>query len=125
MNENHFVFEDVPYRAEAVKPNVRNKCNKCVFKEKRECGFWRDIPYCSAECRDDGRSVVFVKATTNFDRIAESPEALAKQMVYSAFDEFDGEEWFGITGNKIRESFKNKEEAVTATVKWLNEEVEE
>ena len=61
---------------------------------------------------------------TNFEKITESPEALAEKVVYSAFDEFDGNEWFGITGNKIRESFKNKEEAVAATLEWLNEEVE-
>lgn len=61
---------------------------------------------------------------TNFDRITESPEAMAEQLVYSYYDEFDGDKWFGVTGKGIRESFNTKEEAITATLKWLNMEAE-
>ena len=32
------------------------------------------------------------------------------------------DEWFGVTGKGIRESFNTKEEAVTATLEWLNKE---
>lgn len=62
---------------------------------------------------------------TNFDRITESPEALAEQLVYHHYDEFNGDEWFGVTGDGIRESFKTRKESVTVTLEWLKKEKEE
>lgn len=62
---------------------------------------------------------------TNFEQITESPEALAEQMVYSAWDGFNGYLWSGVKSTGIRHAFKTKEDAVAATLKWLNEEVEE
>lgn len=122
---NEFLFEGKKYRAVPEQQGKKLKCDLCAFGKTHECIRFDSFPSCSERFRKDKRSVYFEEVTINFDRIAESPEALAEQMVYSAFDEFDGEEWFGITGNKIRESFKNKEEAVAATLKWLNDEVEE
>lgn len=61
---------------------------------------------------------------TNFERITESPAALAGHLVYSHYDEFGGNEWFGVTGDGIRESFKTRDEAVIATLEWLKNEVE-
>ena len=61
---------------------------------------------------------------TNFEQITESPEALAEQLVYHYYDEFNGDEWFGVTGDGIRESFKTRDEAVIATLEWLGKEVE-
>ena len=61
---------------------------------------------------------------TNFDRITESPEALAENRVAASFDENGCFVWVGIVGGKHK-YFKNREEAVESTLKWLNEEVEE
>lgn len=61
---------------------------------------------------------------TNFEKITESPEAMAEHLVYSYYDEFDGDEWFGVTGDGIRESFKTRDEAVIATLEWLGKEAE-
>lgn len=61
---------------------------------------------------------------TNFERITESPETLAKQLVYHYYDEFNGDVWFGVTGDGIRESFKTRDEAVIATLEWLGKDVE-
>lgn len=61
---------------------------------------------------------------TNFERITGDPKILAEQLVYSHYDEFDGDVWFGVTGDGIRESFKTRDEAVIATLEWLNKEVE-
>ena len=61
---------------------------------------------------------------TNFERITKSPEALAERLVYHHHDEFNGDEWFGVTGDGIRESFKTRENAVIATLVWLKNEVE-
>lgn len=116
-------FDGKIYKAVPVKDGDSH-CEKCAFNHCGECEYVAEIPQCDRIARTDGKDVYFIETKTNFDRITESQEALAEQMVYSAFDEFDGNEWFGITGNKIRESFKNKEEAVAATLKWLNEEVE-
>ena len=62
---------------------------------------------------------------TNFERITGDPKILAEQLVYSRYDEFDGDVWFGVTGDGIRESFKTRENAVIATLVWLKNEVEE
>lgn len=60
---------------------------------------------------------------TNFEQITESPEALAENLVYHRYDEFGSDEWFGVTGDGIRESFKTRENAVIATLVWLKNEV--
>lgn len=48
---------------------------------------------------------------TNFERITGDPKILAEQLVYSHYDEFDGDVWFGVTGDGIRESFRTRENA--------------
>lgn len=60
----------------------------------------------------------------NVDRITADPKILAEKLVYSRYDEFEGDEWFGVTGDGIRESFRTREEAVIATLEWLEKEVE-
>ena len=60
----------------------------------------------------------------NVDRITGGPKILAEHLVYSRHDEFDGDEWFGVTGDGIRESFKTRKESVTVTLEWLKKEVE-
>ena len=62
---------------------------------------------------------------TNIERITADPKILAEQLVYSHYDEFDGDVWFGVTGDGIRESFKTRENAVIATLEWLKKEKEE
>lgn len=56
---------------------------------------------------------------TNFEKITESPKDLAEQLVYHHYDEFKGDEWFGVTGDGIREAFKTRKEAVAVTLEWL------
>ena len=60
----------------------------------------------------------------NFDRITGDPKILAENLVYHRYGEFSGDEWFGVTGDGIRESFKTRDEAVIATLEWLGKEVE-
>lgn len=118
-----FTFDGKYYKTVALK-NGEEHCEKCAFNECSECEYSPSIPACDADKREDGLNVYFVQLKTNFDRITESQEALAKQLVYSYYDEFDGDKWFGVTGKGIRESFNTKEEAITATLKWLNMEAE-
>lgn len=120
MNENYFTFNHIRYRVEEVKENDRSKCSKCAFREHRECDYWSDIPECSKACRKDGRSVVFVEAKRNFEKITASPESLANFLVYRA-----GNHWFGCTSMKENRSFDSRGEAITATQEWLEREVEE
>ena len=82
------------------------------------------IPYCDADKRNDGKNVYFVETKTNFDRITSGQKILAEQLVYHYYDEFNGDEWFGVTGDGIRESFKTREKAVIATLEWLGKEVD-
>lgn len=103
--------------------NWEEHCEKCAFLLNNECEIFDDIPRCEATERADGKNVYFLEVKTNFDQITESPEALAEQIVYHHHDEFNGDEWFGVTGDGIRESFKTREKAVIATLEWLGKEV--
>lgn len=100
-------------------------CEKCAFGKYRECEYVAVIPECDSYMRDDGKDVYFIEARSSFDRITVSPEALAEQLVYHHYDEFNGDEWFGVTGDGIRESFKTRKESVTVTLEWLKKEKEE
>ena len=115
-----FVFDGKIYKAVPVKDGDSH-CEKCAFDYCRECEYVPEIPECDSKMRDDGKDVYFVEARTNFDRITESPEAMAEKLVYSAWDGFHGYRWSGIV-NGIRFAFNTKEEAITATLKWLNKE---
>lgn len=62
---------------------------------------------------------------TNFERITESQEALANAIVrlwvrYTR--EFPSFVWLGIKDNENYESFNKWEEAVSATLEWLEKE---
>ena len=118
-----FTFDGKHYKTVALK-NGEEHCEKCSFNECRECEYSPAIPACDADKREDGLNIYFVSLKTNFDRITESPEALAEQLVYSSWDGFHGDRWSGIV-NGIRFAFNTKKEAVTATLKWLNEEADE
>lgn len=122
MNEK-FVFDGKIYKVIPVKDGEKH-CEKCAFDKYRECEYVAVIPECDSHMRDDGKDVYFIEARSNFDRITVSPEALAEQLVYHHYDEFNGNEWFGVTGDGIRESFKTRDEAVIATLEWLGKEVE-
>ena len=60
---------------------------------------------------------------TNFEKITESPEALAEQLVYSAWDGFNETVFSGIVSDGIRYEYKKRKEAVAATLEWLRREV--
>lgn len=122
MNEL-FEFEGRMYKAVPLKAGEFH-CDNCSFHECRECEYEPDIPDCDDDKRDDGNDVYFVEVKTNFDRITVDQRTLAEQLVYSHYDEFDGDVWFGVTGDGIRESFKMRENAVIATLEWLRREVE-
>lgn len=101
-------------------------CEKCAFLLNNECeNFNDDIPRCEAIDRKDGKNVYFLEVKTNFDKITVSPEALAEQLVYSAWDGFNGTLFSGIASDGIRYSYKTREEAVAVTLEWLKKEVEE
>lgn len=62
---------------------------------------------------------------TNFEKITASPEALADAIVrlwvrYTR--EFPSFVWLGIKDNENYESFNKREEAVSATLVWLEKE---
>ena len=116
-----FTFDGKHYKTVALK-NGEEHCKKCSFNECRECEYSPAIPACDADKREDGLNVYFVQLNTNFDRITESPEALAEKLVYSVWDEFNGYRW---TSSVIQYAYKRRREAVTATLEWLNKEVEE
>lgn len=64
---------------------------------------------------------------TNFERITESPAALADAIVRLWVREvrsFPAFVWLGIKDNESYESFNKREEAVSTTLDWLNKEVD-
>lgn len=127
MNENYFMFNHIRYRAEEVKENDRSKCSRCAFREHRECDYWSDIPECSKACRKDGRSVVFVEAKRNFEKITASPEALAGALVrlwVMGSRSFPSFVWLGIKDNENYEAFNKRTVAISATLEWLGKEAE-
>lgn len=100
-------------------------CEKCAFLLNNECeSFNDDIPRCEAIDREDGKNVYFLEVKTNFDHITESPEALAEQLVYSAWDGLNGTMFSGIVSDGIRHAYKTREEAVASTLEWLKKEFE-
>ena len=105
--------------------NWGEHCVKCAFLNNECEKFNDDIPRCEAVDREDRKNVYFLEVKTNFDLVAESPKDLAENLVYSHHDEFGSDEWFGVTGDGIRGSFKTRDEAVIATLEWLDKEVEE
>jgi hypothetical protein len=59
---------------------------------------------------------------TNFENVTKTPEALAEESVYVVYDKYsDGTEWMSVFVNG---AWQMREEAVAATLDWLNEEVE-
>lgn len=59
---------------------------------------------------------------TNFDQLTKSPEVLAEESVYVVYDKYsDGTEWMSVF---IEGTWRSREEAVDATLEWLNKEVE-
>lgn len=120
MNEK-FTFNGKIYKAVPVKDGD-SLCEKCAFNHFGECEYVAEIPECDSKMRDDGKDVYFVESKTNFDRITESPEALAKKVLYLVTDKYDdGTEWHSVLVNG---GWRTREEAVTATLKWLNMEAE-
>ena len=61
---------------------------------------------------------------TNFDRITESPEALAERLVYSTLDGFNETVFSGIVSDRVRYEYRKRKEAVAATLEWLRREAE-
>ena len=61
---------------------------------------------------------------TNFERVTESPEALADRLVYSAWDGFNETVFSGIVSDGVRYEYRKRKEAVAATLEWLRREVE-
>lgn len=125
MNER-FVFDGRCYKTVALKSG-ENHCEKCAFNECRECEYSPVIPYCDADKRNDGQNVYFVETKTNFDRITESPEALANAIVRLWVREvrsFPAFVWLGIKDDDSYETFENLLDAISKTLDWLNKEVE-
>lgn len=59
---------------------------------------------------------------TNFENVTKTPKALAEESVYVVYDKYsDGTEWMSVF---IEGTWRTWEEAVAATVQWLNKEVE-
>lgn len=59
---------------------------------------------------------------TNFENVTKTPKALAEESVYVVYDKYsDGTEWMSVF---INGTWRSREEAVAATVQWLNKEVE-
>lgn len=91
------------------------KCgSECVFIERKLNGdatCW--------ECFYIGKPEEF-RRKTNFDRITESPEALAKEMVFETIKGV----WRYRIGEKISvQNFRSRWEAERGTVEYLKQEV--
>ena len=97
------------------------QCKKRAFCHWGEYEFWQIMH--DNKCPHFEQKQVLVPLT-NFDRITESPEALAEQLVYSAWDGVNGRLFSGIVSDGIRYAYKTTEEAVAVTLEWLNKEVE-
>lgn len=97
------------------------QCRKRSFCHWGEYEFWQ-IAH-DNECPHFEQKQGLVPLT-NFDRITDDQRTLAENLVYLHHDEFGSDEWFGVTGDGIRESFKTRKDAVIATLGWLNKEVE-
>lgn len=95
-------------------------CNECY--RKQACQLWRNAAL-RQEIETDGCEYYEEHAPTNFDRLTESPETLAKTLVHFDDDEWYGRQWFGLVGNITWKSFSTKQAAVAATVEYLNQEV--
>ena len=120
MNEK-FTFNGKIYKAVPVKDGDSH-CEKCAFNHCGECEYVAEIPQCDRIARTDGKDVYFIETKTNFDRITESPEALAEKVVYLVTDKYDdGTEWHSVLVNG---GWRTREEAVAETLKWLNKEAE-
>ena len=97
-------------------------CENCVFRKNMECEMSSDIPYCDKAYREDGKDVYFVEAKTNFDKLTENSEILANNIVYFKNDENYKGHWYGLTGYGVHESFDSKNDALKATIDFLNSE---
>ena len=103
--------------------NILYQCKKC---EKRPlCRLGEHKYYqvaCEHGCPSFKQKQKKTVTLTNFDRIKESPEALAEKVVYLVTDKYDdGTEWHSVLVNG---GWRTREEAVAATIKWLNKEAE-
>lgn len=59
---------------------------------------------------------------TNFENVTKTSEALAEESVYVVYDKYsDGTEWMSVF---IEGTWRAREEAVVATLDWLNKEVD-
>lgn len=103
--------------------NILEQCKRCEKRPMCRLGEheYYQVAFEHWKCPYFKQKQVKTVPITNFDRITESPEAMAEKLVYSAWDGFHGDRWSGIV-NGIRFAFNTKEEAITATLKWLNKE---
>lgn len=105
--------------------NILEQCKIC---EKRPmCRLGEHEYYqvaCEHGCPSFKQKQKNTVTLTNFDRITESPEALAEQLVYSAWDGFNETVFSGIVSDGIRYEYKKRKEAVAATLEWLRRKVE-
>lgn len=115
-------FDDYCDLAEEIEElKAPDECAGC-YREKT-CELWRN-ELLRDEIIENGCNLYDQNRTMNFDRITDYPGILAENLVYSHHDEFGRDEWFGVTGDGIHEAFKTKRDAVTATLEWLEKEVE-
>lgn len=119
VDRNYDDYCDLAEEIEELK--APDECAGC-YREKT-CELWRN-ELIRDEIIENGCDLYDQNRPTNFDRITAYPRILAENLVYHRYDEFNDDEWFGVTGDGIRESFKTREKAVIATLEWLGKEVE-
>lgn len=118
VDRNYDDYCDLAEEIEELK--APDECAGC-YREKT-CELWRN-ELIRDEIIENGCDLYDQNRPTNFDRITSDPKILAEQLVYFS-DSHHGAVWFGIGRNGFREGFDSKEEAVDATLQWLNKEVE-
>lgn len=127
--DEKFTFNGKRYKT-VVSEEGNYHCNKCAFSCWEECPLV--IPNCSRWAREDKKDVYFVEFKTNFDLITENPKKFAKLFIYMEIDDYvDDKGNYHISSRKWRSKLLDKatwntgEEALEATLEYLNEEVKE
>lgn len=97
-------------------------------KTCKDCAAWqhntyREWHYCAQGqgdiCSGDKKACKYFKSATIFQKITESPEVLAEEIIFCIHD--DSEFWW--TSNILDKYYNSRAEAIAATVSKLKEVV--
>ena len=119
MKERFFI--DGKWYKTVIRKDGEFSCDKCAFKENRECEYEEEIPECCFTKREDNKDVYFIEEESNFSHITSSPMQLAKSMVHAGYNKNNEIVYWGISivGDYI--GFPRFDLAIDSTLDWLNQ----